>query len=112
MLFRSTCAYHDLDLLEDRCKTNESVCYICDGADSLGGYAPVAELSYLQQKYGLHVYYDEDRKSTRLNSSHSSISYAVFCLKKKCEIASRKPFERAFDYEGTEPVRISFLSLV
>src|SRR6266481_6688805 len=27
-----------------------------------------------------------DRKSTRLNSSHSSISYAVFCLKKKISI--------------------------
>src|SRR5207245_9035927 len=27
-----------------------------------------------------------DRKSTRLNSSHGSISYAVFCLKKKTEI--------------------------
>src|SRR2546430_12191661 len=27
----------------------------------------------------------EDRKSTRLNSSHSQISYAVFCLKKKQE---------------------------
>src|SRR3989449_8293461 len=26
---------------------------------------------------------DEDRKSTRLNSSHGYISYAVFCLKKK-----------------------------
>src|SRR5258705_1621427 len=26
---------------------------------------------------------DEDRKSTRLNSSHLGISYAVFCLKKK-----------------------------
>src|SRR5215813_14673907 len=26
---------------------------------------------------------DEDRKSTRLNSSHVRISYAVFCLKKK-----------------------------
>src|SRR2546430_17098515 len=26
---------------------------------------------------------NEDRKSTRLNSSHSQISYAVFCLKKK-----------------------------
>src|SRR5437870_12379284 len=26
---------------------------------------------------------DEDRKSTRLNSSHVAISYAVFCLKKK-----------------------------
>src|SRR5690242_20995752 len=28
---------------------------------------------------------DQDRKSTRLNSSHMSISYAVFCLKKKKE---------------------------
>src|SRR2546430_6782035 len=27
--------------------------------------------------------FEEDRKSTRLNSSHSQISYAVFCLKKK-----------------------------
>src|SRR2546430_5546656 len=27
--------------------------------------------------------WEEDRKSTRLNSSHSQISYAVFCLKKK-----------------------------
>src|SRR3712207_7651517 len=27
--------------------------------------------------------YAEDRKSTRLNSSHANISYAVFCLKKK-----------------------------
>src|SRR3712207_9004926 len=26
---------------------------------------------------------DQDRKSTRLNSSHANISYAVFCLKKK-----------------------------
>src|SRR5207249_9687028 len=30
-----------------------------------------------------------DRKSTRLNSSHVSISYAVFCLKKKITICSR-----------------------
>src|SRR2546430_12412566 len=29
-----------------------------------------------------------DRKSTRLNSSHSQISYAVFCLKKKKPLAS------------------------
>src|SRR5207249_8123866 len=34
---------------------------------------------------------DEDRKSTRLNSSHVSISYAVFCLKKKI----------LYDYFGT-----------
>src|SRR3712207_8875456 len=36
-----------------------------------------------------------DRKSTRLNSSHANISYAVFCLKKKnkkcCNIVSIKP---------------------
>src|SRR5438477_6033777 len=31
----------------------------------------------------LSVPRDTDRKSTRLNSSHMSISYAVFCLKKK-----------------------------
>src|SRR5688572_31767498 len=31
----------------------------------------------------LAAYGFEDRKSTRLNSSHSQISYAVFCLKKK-----------------------------
>src|SRR5205814_10673951 len=30
-----------------------------------------------------------DRKSTRLNSSHLGISYAVFCLKKKKKISSR-----------------------
>src|SRR5258705_5408310 len=29
----------------------------------------------------------EDRKSTRLNSSHLGISYAVFCLKKKKQVA-------------------------
>src|SRR5690606_39593263 len=35
--------------------------------------------------YGLAVLCLEDRKSTRLNSSHVKISYAVFCLKKKKE---------------------------
>src|SRR3712207_7542491 len=30
----------------------------------------------------------EDRKSTRLNSSHANISYAVFCLKKKIIVRS------------------------
>src|SRR3712207_8812876 len=32
---------------------------------------------------GLLLERTEDRKSTRLNSSHANISYAVFCLKKK-----------------------------
>src|SRR6266581_5103204 len=34
---------------------------------------------------GHHPVLEADRKSTRLNSSHPSISYAVFCLKKKIE---------------------------
>src|ERR1039458_10671179 len=32
-----------------------------------------------------------DRKSTRLNSSHLGISYAVFCLKKKTQKSSQRP---------------------
>src|SRR5688572_32419050 len=36
-----------------------------------------------------------DRKSTRLNSSHSQISYAVFCLKKKKIISSYSPTNRS-----------------
>src|SRR5699024_12378378 len=44
------------------------------------------------QLAGYDVYYEKespqtrDRKSTRLNSSHVSISYAVFCLKKKIHL--------------------------
>src|SRR2546422_6294711 len=34
----------------------------------------------------------QDRKSTRLNSSHGYISYAVFCLKKKNKITTYKRF--------------------
>src|SRR3712207_8812292 len=37
----------------------------------------------------MNPYYFADRKSTRLNSSHANISYAVFCLKKKKQ--SRHP---------------------
>src|SRR2546430_12444503 len=35
---------------------------------------------------GVGVLFAADRKSTRLNSSHSQISYAVFCLKKKTSV--------------------------
>src|SRR6185312_16499082 len=42
----------------------------------------------LRSRHGGHRAHrarDQDRKSTRLNSSHDQISYAVFCLKKKKE---------------------------
>src|SRR2546430_14977008 len=44
-----------------------------------GTGVPHAE-GYVRHPSGIHT---TDRKSTRLNSSHSQISYAVFCLKKK-----------------------------
>src|SRR5690348_17831739 len=52
------------------------------------GEAKFVEQARLCKKYGaaaVVMAFDEDgdRKSTRLNSSHPSISYAVFCLKKK-----------------------------
>src|SRR5258708_19176072 len=44
-----------------------------------------------------------DRKSTRLNSSHQIISYAVFCLKKKRE-RLRPQWQRAGTYRPTRPL--------
>src|SRR3712207_7941073 len=44
-----------------------------------GIYVPLAEARELSRAQRGGV----DRKSTRLNSSHANISYAVFCLKKK-----------------------------
>src|SRR2546430_14944375 len=41
----------------------------------------------LATKSGLLDATGRDRKSTRLNSSHSQISYAVFCLKKKIPVS-------------------------
>src|SRR5437899_5377105 len=38
---------------------------------------------------------DRDRKSTRLNSSHLGISYAVFCLKKK---KTKKKATKSYEY--------------
>src|SRR3712207_8805484 len=46
-------------------------------------YAYFVHLSVPDEAAQLSDNYFEDRKSTRLNSSHANISYAVFCLKKK-----------------------------
>src|SRR3712207_7066735 len=55
---------------------------------SLAGSGTVVYGSYLKKTEDIvesakYVTLFEDRKSTRLNSSHANISYAVFCLKKK-----------------------------
>src|SRR2546427_10339619 len=53
------------------------------GGNDAEGAAVVAALGNLQVGVVPGRELDADRKSTRLNSSHSQISYAVFCLKKK-----------------------------
>src|SRR2546427_6211351 len=50
------------------------------GRLGLAGWPAVAEEAIIARDCLLAA---QDRKSTRLNSSHSQISYAVFCLKKK-----------------------------
>src|SRR5438132_3074412 len=51
-----------------------------------------------------------DRKSTRLNSSHTVISYAVFCLKKKKKhLGERNEFIPTF--HGLDEVFVNFYSL-
>src|SRR5438445_6658650 len=56
-----------------------------------------------------------DRKSTRLNSSHANISYAVFCLKKKNVILplrhQRRPSQRAQLYSATRFTKSALRSI-
>src|SRR3712207_5630812 len=61
-----------------------------------------------------------DRKSTRLNSSHANISYAVFCLKKKTTLSSffiSSPFSPSFFYslpifQPLFSIRFALISLI
>src|SRR5258708_30667392 len=51
--------------------------------DHQGVYYRAFEVEAFLQRHGSKRLGGQDRKSTRLNSSHQIISYAVFCLKKK-----------------------------
>src|SRR5699024_12218947 len=63
--------FHDVDLVDEADTIAESEKRLQTLVD------------YARQKQEDSGVIDQDRKSTRLNSSHVSISYAVFCLKKK-----------------------------
>src|SRR5256885_7196143 len=61
-------------------------------------WRPHCRIHFDRGKSTSRTHRHSDRKSTRLNSSHLVISYAVFCLKKKSEKLSRlreNPFQRA-----------------
>src|SRR3989442_4133966 len=68
----------------------------------------VQECRRAWEKAGVAYSYEQatDRKSTRLNSSHVRISYAVFCLKKKktsadAPLSSVCSYEKSIDIEPT-----------
>src|SRR5438445_9674008 len=84
--------------LEPRSLHDALPIYVADVADAVAGEdrlvldgAPVAHVGHV------------DRKSTRLNSSHANISYAVFCLKKKTCASSPSPHIRAKRRPITRP---------
>src|SRR2546430_8027793 len=56
---------------------------ICDQEQDRGVEQGIDEVDDQDVHHSATRYGITDRKSTRLNSSHSQISYAVFCLKKK-----------------------------
>src|SRR5947208_4294084 len=85
-LFRSKIVVEHLGVEAD--KVTEAASFIDDlGADSLD---TVELVMAFEEEFGCEIPDDAaetilDRKSTRLNSSHQIISYAVFCLKKKTQ---------------------------
>src|SRR3712207_8354767 len=77
-LFRSLAVRAQAQLsVEDGTATRSAVCLT-------GWY----EAQWYNDAFAETVQASIDRKSTRLNSSHANISYAVFCLKKKKENTS------------------------
>src|SRR5687768_17724017 len=81
-------------LLYDRTRWNAGVNFVYFGEVESGTWTQIDDPTAPPQHYDPRVVTDlhfgfEDRKSTRLNSSHGYISYAVFCLKKKIRSKSR-----------------------
>src|SRR2546422_11262414 len=85
-----TLSLHDalpIWLLEEYCKTcrlsNKNISWVEDKNYGERTYTRFRITRNNDEKVDRIVWHDTDRKSTRLNSSHGYISYAVFCLKKK-----------------------------
>src|SRR5947208_8820281 len=75
-LFPYTTLFRSLELLRKEQESAEKILQVTQDRQGEGYELPV-EVTKAQLR---------DRKSTRLNSSHQIISYAVFCLKKKINI--------------------------
>src|SRR5690606_15863819 len=78
----------DGHLLARQCVQGEARGHLGDALTTLGDHHEVNdgedhEHDHADNEVAADHHFAEDRKSTRLNSSHVKISYAVFCLKKK-----------------------------
>src|SRR3712207_7323701 len=61
------------------------------GMSTAGGRLSFLVRDPAQVDAAVEIARNQDRKSTRLNSSHANISYAVFCLKKKKQTSGWAP---------------------
>src|SRR5476649_1926970 len=59
---------------------------------------PASGPQWIHRRGSVPIWHARDRKSTRLNSSHTVISYAVFCLKKKTALAVKIPLLAAWGF--------------
>src|SRR3712207_8669173 len=83
-LFRSGADVRHLQSeLADSMKARRSECNATDLSRLGWLYMSLERPSDAEESVDRGLALDPDRKSTRLNSSHANISYAVFCLKKK-----------------------------
>src|SRR5436190_15668473 len=84
-LFRSACRDQDESLHYSKGDTWDRMLH--QGIQLLDRFCQDGRVRVRQPQRNLQIKFtlpiSEDRKSTRLNSSHTVISYAVFCLKKK-----------------------------
>src|SRR2546430_13696766 len=88
-LFPYTTLFRSKSFATDNERNNVSAYAVFIGTHLAGGPCPPTgktahtDYVYVMQFEGEKIaHMTKDRKSTRLNSSHSQISYAVFCLKK------------------------------
>src|SRR3712207_8952946 len=70
-------------LLQAQHHVLEHVLELEEDGDVAIDHRPALELAHGRVRRAARHDVEQDRKSTRLNSSHANISYAVFCLKKK-----------------------------
>src|SRR3989475_9440283 len=81
--------------------------YLADAMSAQFTRNPLALASALQKIESAAAPSESDRKSTRLNSSHSQISYAVFCLKKKKNTLIETYIGQSFAVQHTQKNKVN-----